>query len=420
MDNPTEMLIQSRTGKRHYAAVFIALVAACGLLWLGYRPWKERQQALASTAKEDSDRALPVTAALAKRSPGSLDLSLPGSVAAITESSIYARAEGYVKARLVDIGDRVKAGQLLVEIDTPELDDQLRQAVARVAQANAVIGQSKAAVTQTLSNLRLAEINIGRSRELVRQGIAARQDLDDKQAAYDARQADVQAAKAALNSAEESARAAQSEVARLTNLTAFKKVTAPFAGVITSRTTDVGNLINSSALASGRELYRLADISTVRLMINVPEPSAPAIRPGQAARVILQEFNGQAFQGKVTRTANALDAGTRTLPTEVQVPNPSGKLLPGMYANVVITASGGGPAVTIPGDTVTVRSDGAYVAVIQPGSVIHFQKVALGRDYGSEVEVTQGLQGTETLVVNPSDSVREGVKVNPKMQQSKK
>jgi RND family efflux transporter MFP subunit len=419
MDNPSEILIQSRTGKKHYLAALLLLAAIGGLVWFGYHPWKQRQDNLTASAKENGERALLVTAVRAKRSPGSLELALPGTASPIYETSIYARAEGYVKARHADIGDRVKTDQLLVEIDTPELDDQLRQAVARLAQARAAIGQSKAAIAQSQANLKLAELNVGRSRELVRQGIVSKQDGDDKQATYEVRLADVEAQKAALNSAEASARAAESEVARLTNLTAFKKVSAPFDGVITSRTCEVGNLINSSALASGRELYRLADIATVRFLINVPEPSAPAIQPGQTAQVTLQEFGNQIFAGKVARTANSLDAANRTLLTEVHVPNPQRKLLPGMYAQVKIVAGRGGPALTIPGDTVTVRSDGTYVAVIKPDSTIHFQKITVGRDYGAELELTEGLEGGELLVVNPGDSVREGVKVTPAMQKEK-
>jgi RND family efflux transporter MFP subunit len=419
MDNPTQLLAQSRTSKRHYVAVILALLAAAGLLWIGYQPWKQRQVSLAAEAKEEGEHAVLVTAVRAKRASGSVDLALPGTVSALYETSIYARSEGYVRARHADIGDHVKAGQLLVEIDTPELDDQLRQAVSRVAQAKAVIGQSKAALAQSQANLKLAELNVGRSRELVRQGIVAKQDGDDKQATFEVRQADVLAMKASITSAEESARAAESEVARLTNLTVFKKVMAPFSGVITSRTCEVGNLINSSALASGRELYRLADISTVRVLINVPEPSAPAILPGQAAQVTLQEFGNEIFRGKVARTANSLDAANRTLLTEVHVPNPSGRLLPGMYVQLKIAAAKGGPVVTVPGDTLTVRSSGSYVAVIAPDSKVHFQKITIGRDYGAEVEVSEGLHGGELLVVNPGDSVREGVKVTPTVQKGK-
>jgi RND family efflux transporter MFP subunit len=324
-----------------------------------------------------------------------------------------------VKARLVDIGDRVKAGQLLVEIDTPELDDQLRQAVARVGQAKALIGQAKAGIAQSEANLKLARLNLDRSQQLVRQGVSSRQDGDEKQATFEVRVADLEAQKASLNSAQESARAAESEVARLTNLTAFKKVTAPFDGVITARTCEVGNLINSSALASGRELYRLADISTVRFVMNVPEPSARSIQPGQPARLTLQEFGNEVFDGKVARTSSALDAANRTLVAEVHVPNPKRRLLPGMYAMIKLIAGQGGPLVTVPGDTVMTRSDGAYVAVIRSDSTIHFQKIVIGRDYGDELELADGLAGGELLVVNAGDTVREGVKVTPSMSKAK-
>lgn len=419
MDDPTKILVQSRTGRRHYVAALLGLAAIGGLVWFGYQPWKQRQDSLTASANESGARAPLVTAARAIRSTGSIELVLSGTASPLYETPIYARSEGYVKARHVDIGDRVKAGQLLVEIDTPELDDQLRQSVARLAQTRAAIGLAKAGIAQSEANLKLAKLNVGRSRELVRQGVASQQDGDEKQAVYEVRSADVEAQKASLNSAEESARAAESEVARLTNMTAFKKVTAPFEGVITSRTCEVGNLINSSALASGRELYRLADISTVRFLINVTEPSAPSIRPGQIAHVTLQEFGNQILTGKVVRTANSLDPANRTLLTEIHVPNPQRKLLPGMYAEVKITAGQGGPTLMIPGDTVAVRSDGSYVAVIKPNSTVHFQKIAIGRDYGVDLEVTGGLEGGELLVVNPGDTIREGVKVTPAVPKGK-
>ncbi len=411
MDNPTEVLKRTQTGKQHYAGALLVLVCIAGLGWLGYRPWKEREKVLFAAAKEEGDRAVPVTAVRVRRAPGSIELTLPGSVSAISETSIYARAEGYVLARHADIGDRVKAGQLLVEIDSPELDEQLRQSRARQAQAKAAIGQVRAALAQSQATLRLAELQVNRTRQLVQQGIVSKQEGDDKQAVFEVRQADVEAQKAALNSSEESARATEAEVARLTSLTVFKRVVAPFAGVITSRTTDVGNLINSSALASGRELFRLADLSTVRVMMNVAEPSAPSIQVGQAAAVVIQVLPGRTFAGKIARTANALDPANRTLLTEVHVANADGKLLPGMYAQVKVLAGKGGPSMLIPGDTLTVRPDGTYVAAVTASSTVHFQKVTVGRDYGAELDIADGLQGDEMLIINPGDAIREGVKV---------
>ena len=416
MDNPTEVLNQGRTGKRHYVAALLLLLLIAVLLWLGYRPWRKREDTLLATAKADDNRVISVTAVRARQTTGSQPLELPGTISAIVETSIYARAEGYVKARYADIGDHVRDGQLLAEIDTPELDEQLRQAKTRVAQAVASARQASAAVVQAQANQKLAQIENQRTQQLVKEGVFAKQQADTTQATYDARAADVDAMKAALHAAEEATRAAESEVARLTELTRFKRVTAPFGGIITSRTCDVGNLINSSSLSAGREMYRLADIGTVRILINVPEPNAPAIAAGQLTQVSPQAFPGKVFNGRVARTANALDAANRTLLTEIHVPNPAGRLLPGMYAQVKILAAQGGPVVLIPGDTIAVRSDGSYVVIVTGSSTAHFQKVGIGRDYGSRVEVASGLRGSELLVVNPGDNIREGVKVTAVVQ----
>jgi RND family efflux transporter MFP subunit len=411
MDNPTEVLNQGRTGKRHYVAAVLLLLLIGALLWVGYRPWRKREDALLAAAKEDSGRAAAVTAVRATRTTGTQPLELPGTISAIAETSIYARAEGYVKARYVDIGDHLRTGQLMAEIDTPELDEQLRQAKAQLAQTIATAGQSRASLVQAQANLRLADIENQRTQKLVKEGVFAVQQADTTQAAYDARMADVDAARAAVHAAEESTHAAQAEVARLTELMRLKRVTAPFAGVITSRTCDVGTLVNASSLSAAREMYRLADISTVRILINVPEPNAPSIAAGQPSQISPQAFPGRTFAGRVARTANALDAANRTLLTEIHVPNPDGKLLPGMYAQVKLLAAQGGAVVLIPGDTITVRSDGTYVVTVDASSTAHFRKVGIGRDYGSRIEVSSGLSGSEVLVVNPGDSIREGVKV---------
>jgi len=200
---------------------------------------------------------------------------LPGALAPVTESQVYARSEGYIKSRLVDIGDRVKAGQLLVEIDTPELGEQLRQSHYRYDQFMAQSGATKAALVLAQANLRLAEVTLQRTEKLVKEGILSKQEYDNQKAVYDVRAAETASAEANLKAADEGKRSVNSDVERLIFLTKFQKVTAPFDGIVTSRTCEVGNLITAAAVASGRELFRIADPASLRVMINVPQPNVP-------------------------------------------------------------------------------------------------------------------------------------------------
>jgi RND family efflux transporter, MFP subunit len=387
------------------------LIVLTALFFAGYLPRKHREEGIVTAANREK-AALPVVSVVTvRRSPAQSQLELPGNVQALGETPVYARAEGYIVKRYVDIGDRVKAGQILVAIDAPELDQQRRQAQARLAQSRAALTQSQAAQRQAASNMKLAETTLGRWRDLVNQGILSKQEGDEKQAAFEARRADLEAGQANVNAANENIHAAEADLQRLMQMQSFEKVTAPFAGIITARNCDVGNLITPAALATGRELFRLADISRIRVFVSVPEVFVPAVRVGQTAELTLQAYPGRKFAGTIFRTSNALDTGTRTLTVEVQVPNPDGALMPGMFAQVTMANSSRNPSLIAPGDTLLSRSDGQHVAVVGADSIVHHKKVQVGRDSGSDVEILSGLNGDERLVVNPTDEVRDGAKV---------
>jgi RND family efflux transporter MFP subunit len=391
--------------------LFIAMVFGA-LLALGLLPRRERVAAITKEAREEALEIPSVTVTKAEATPPVRELNLPGSVAAIGETPIYARAEGYIKIRKVDIGDRVKAGDMLVEIDSPELDQQIAAAKARLDQMKAALGQARASEQQAQAQLKLANVTRERVSRLVAEGVISKQEGDNSQALYEVRTADVAAAKAAISAAEQTIRAQESEIARLNELATFKRVTAPWDGIITVRNCAVGNLITPSAIAQGRELFRLADIRILRVFVNLPQANVPDVQAGQPAEVVIAGTS-RAFPGKVSRLATAIDVNTRTQLTEVQVTNQGEALLPGMYVQVKLKGGAPRSVVIAPGDTLVTRTDGSFVATVADGARVDFRKVTIGRDLGTSVEILSGLNGGESLIVNPSDAVKDGVRVRP-------
>ena len=397
---------------RAIGILFLLAMAAAGVFFVGWMPRKERLQMIEAEAKSNSEERLAVTVAKVKLSPPTHELSLPGNVSAIGDTPIYARAEGYIKIRKVDIGDRVKAGDTLVEIDSPELDQQLRNTKARLEQLKAAAMQVRAAIEQASANVKLADINFGRSKQLVAEGIIARADLDEKTAIFDARKADVRAQEANLVAANGAVNAQVAEVARIEQLTQFKRVTAPWDGIITQRNCAVGNLITPASIAAGRDLFRLSDISKLRVFVNVPQSNVGDVKMGQKATVRVPEIN-RTFIGTVARAASALENQTRTMLTEVSVVNQGNALLPGMYVQVALETSLARRMLLVSGDTVVTRSDGTFVAVVGKDSKVTFRKIDIGRDYGTELEAIGGVVEGDMVVVNPSDDVKNGVVVRP-------
>jgi len=401
-----------RSSIRRLLITCIISLPILALLLIGYLPRRERLRALI-TASEREGHSLPVVNTVrVRRAASTSELVLPGNIQAITDAPIYARADGYVLRRYADIGDRVEVGQVLAEIETPDLDQQVRQARANLLQARSALAQAEANLVQAKSTEHLAQLTVERWKVLVARGVLARQDGDQKEADYEVAVANRKAQEANVNAAQSNVSAAEANLGRLLDLQGFEKITAPFSGLVTARNFDVGALVASGSV-SGHELFHMAQIGVVRIFVDVPQSYAPFIHTGLAAVVTVQQLPGRLFAGKVMRTSESLDPNTRTLLTEVDVPNPASSLLPGMYAQVTLRSVIAEPPLLVPGDALVTRANGTRVAVVGEDGIVHFQKVSVGRDYGTETEVLSGLQGQELVIINPTDDVREGAKVKP-------
>lgn len=403
-------------------AVFVVL------FFVGYLPRRHRENGINKEAKEEESSLPVVTVTQVKKSAPSSELLLPGNITPLTEAYLYARAAGYVKRRYVDIGDTVREGQLMAEIDAPDLDQQVVQARASLQQARANLGQTQASLEQAQAQQKLTGVTLARWKTLVAKGVLSQQEGDQKQADYDNATAQVHVQEANIRAAQDNVRASEANLARLIELQGFKFIRAPFTGVVTSRSVDVGSLIStagsgqgnpnlgSNAAGSGNtsgELFRVAQIDRLRILVNVPQSYSPIIHLGLPANVTVQQMNRMTVVGKVTRTANSLDQNTRTLLTEVQIDNRNHTLLPGMYVQLQFVSERTDPPILIPGDSLVVRSKGPEVAVVEQGNKVHFVPITVGRDYGTDIEVTSGLKGGEHVVVNISDDVREGLEIKP-------
>ncbi len=316
-----------------------------------------------------------------QRSPAQLHLDLPGNITAFEEAPIYARVSGYLKRWLTDIGTRVTAGQPLAEIDTPELDQELNQANAALAQANA--------------NLEIARISAERWQKLLVSDSVSKQDTDVRVATWHAREADVNAQEA--------------NVKRLIELTNFKTLVAPFPGIITVRTMDAGTLITAG---SSREIFRLARIDPLRVYISLPQAYSQMVKTNDEATLTFSELPGQCFTGKVDRTAGAIDPISRTLLTEILVTNQDGKLFPGAHAMVRVNMNTGVDPVVVPVNTLLFRNEqGVQVGLVDSDGKVRLADVTVGRDYGTTVEIVHGLTETDNVILNPSDSLEAGIQV---------
>jgi RND family efflux transporter MFP subunit len=357
-----------------------AIIAGVIALLLAIWGVVERVRARSALAKETASEALPIVITTnPMRSPASEELVLPGSVQAFIEAPIYARTSGYLKRWYTDIGSRVKQGQLLAEIDTPEVDQQLGQARADQGTAQA--------------NYELAKTTNDRWQTLLTTHSVSQQDADSK--AGDA---------AAKKAAEQSAAA---NVARLNDLESFKRVVAPFDGVITQRNTDIGALISAGDNA-GAALFREADTRRLRVYVSVPEPYATATAVGVTAELRFTEHPTRGFPATVVRTAEALDPNLRTLQVELQVDNSDGSLFPGAYAEVHFKIPGTIENLRLPTNALLFRSAGLQVAIVDANGHVHLKSVAPGRDFGSSIEIVSGVAPQDRVVLNPADSLTEG------------
>ncbi len=363
----------------------------------GALPRWHRENELQSQLSEAAQTPPAVSVAVARSAPAHAEQLLPGNSLPLFETAIAARTNGYLKRRLVDIGDRVAEGALLAEIATPEIDDQLEQ-------SRATLLQSRANLVRDEASQEYADIELERVRTLLKRGSISREE-HDRQAAL------TKVATANVHATEATIRLNEADVQRLTDLQSYEKISAPFGGVITVRNYDAGALItadNPSALP----MFRLAQIDTLRVMIDVPQVFATSIVVGQAATVFRREDPQRQFTGKVTRMATALDPSTRTMLTEVQVPNPDGALLPGMFLQVKFITGDESPRVLVPAAALLTRAEGTFVPVLDESDLVHYVAVQLGRDFGAEIEVTAGLRGGESVVVHPGDAFPDGTRVS--------
>jgi RND family efflux transporter MFP subunit len=310
-------------------------------------------------------------------------ITLPGMTQAYSESPVYARVNGYVRTWYADIGTHVRKGDLLAEIDAPDVDQQLSQARAMLTQAEA--------------NLKLAGITAARYQDLIQTKSVSQQEVDQNNQNLAAQQANAQAATA--------------NVGRLEQMQGFEKVYAPFDGVITERKTDFGDLINAGNDGTGRELFRVSQISTIRVFVNVPEEYSQQIVNGASTSMDLTELPGKEFRGSVTRTSNAIDPLSKTLLVEVDVPNPAGQLLPGAYANIHLKVPRGVVPLVLPNSSILFQSAGPQVAIVGHENQIELRKVTLGRDFGDTVEILSGVTSKDAVVANPPDSLTSGMLV---------
>ncbi len=363
--------------------LIILAVGAIVLAYVIYTGVTSRARADVDLQRATLANAVPtVTVVHPKLSSGAQEIAVPGNMQAFIDTPIWGRASGYLKAWYADIGARVKAGQLLAEIESPETDQQLQQA--------------KEDLTTAQANLKLAQITAERYNNLFKTDSVSKQDVDN--AVQDA------AAKTA------GVASAQANVKRLEQLVSYEKIFAPFDGVVTARNIDVGALVSAGTNAPGKELFHLTSISTLRVYVNVPEVYDRAARAGGDAYLTLTEFPGHQFHGTVVRNANAIDTASRTLLVEVDVKNPSGELLPGSYVSVHLKLPSKVQAVTVPVNTLLFRSEGLRVGVVRQGRV-DLVPVTIGRDFGNEVELVSGVTSQDDIIVNPSDSIVAGQQV---------
>ncbi len=357
------------------------------LVILGAFTLFQRRAQYHALAEETEALAIPTVAVIHPTTEAAQeDLVLPGTLQAYVESPIYARTNGYLKKWYHDIGSRVPKGELLADIDTPEVDQQL--------------SQSRADLNTAEANANLSRITATRYQDLIKSDGVSKQEVDNAVGDYEAKAATVKSSEA--------------NVRRLEEMESFKHVYAPFSGVITRRNIDIGTLINAGNGGAQQELFTLAQTDPIRVYVSVPEMYSPSVRAGLGAYLELTQYPGQNFQGKVVRTAEAIDPNTRTLLTEVDVPNKNDQLFPGGYAQVHLQVKVAASRVQVPVNALLFRAEGLRAVVVDANHKTHLRQLTIGRDFGTSLEVLQGLQPDDWIVVNPPDSIDEGENVRVK------
>jgi RND family efflux transporter MFP subunit len=380
---PSPEGFRSRPGARRRTAILVAAAALALLALVIYSGVHSRAVAEARLEQRTEQAAIPTVDVLFPREGApTQEIVLPGNTQAFSDSPIYARTSGYLRRWYFDIGAHVQKGQLLAEIETPEVDQQLLQARADLDTAQA--------------NLNIAKITASRWQDLVSTGSVSQQETDQAVS-------NLSAVKAAVESS-------SANVRRLEQLQSFEKIYAPFDGIITARNTDIGALIDAGASTQPKELFHMAAIRTLRLYVAVPEVYSRAAHSGAPATLTLDEFPGQTFHGALVRNSNSIDLASRTLLVEVDVDNPTGQLLPGAYVFVHLKLPDQTHSVTIPSNTLIFRKEGLQVGLVRNGKA-ELVPVRISRDYGNSVEIVSGLQPTDAVIVDPSDSLVAGMPV---------
>ena len=360
----------SNSSGRFWLIILIILAVFAGLFVLGYLPRHKQEKARNAEAQQVTNAKPTVTVAKAKSAPDTTTVTLPADTKSLRETFVFAQANGFVKSWSADIGQKVHTGQVLAEVTTPELDQQVAQARA---------------------NLGLARTSYNRLAGVALPGAISKQELDVAKSQFSVQQAALQ---------------------QLLAQQSFRRITAPFSGTVTQRNVEVGSLVSSSN-APGSQLFKIEQTGTLRAFVQVPQNFAPSIKSGMTADYLVPEFVGKPFRGKVVRDAGALDPNTRTLLTEVQIPNSGGQLRPGSYAQVKFYLPRTAPSVIIPANALVPGGTDSRVATVQDGK-IHYQSITTGRDFGNQLEVSQGLKGGELLVLNPAETLSEGEAVQTK------
>jgi RND family efflux transporter MFP subunit len=401
--------------KSHWGFLLLVLLLAAGLAGgIAYELSQRKAQgrALAAGMVAASGSGAPVVDVTRVRvAPSGATVDIPGQTMALVETPIYARTDGYIKQRKVEMGDRVKKGDLLLELDTPDLDQQIEQARATLAQSEAALAQLQANLTASQSGLKLARITAQRNQDLEKQGIISKQDNDTSTAALESGEANVNAASESIRAQRSLIAANEANVKRLVETKNYARIEAPFDGVITYRNaqaSDPGTLISSGSASSSAVILKVSQIQPLRVFVDVPQSYAPVVHAGESAGLLVEEFPGRVFPAKVTSTTNAVDPTSRTMLTVLQVDNSSGTLLPGMFAKARFNLPHTINVLRLQAEGLLFRTAGPMAMVVGQDHKVSLHKITLGRDYGSDVEVTAGLEDGDMVVMNPTDAIGEG------------
>ena len=372
-----------RTIRRgRYVAWTLTLAVVVVLITIGLVGRMRSSTAAAPAAPSDTPT---VTFLYAERGKPKTELTLNGSIQSVNEAMLYARTNGYLKTWLVDIGDKVRSGQMLAEIETPELDQELQEAQAKLAQIKV--------------NMELARTTAERYQGLRGDDAVSPQEVDDKVGAYEARKAEYAVT--------------QAQIKRLQELRGFQRVVAPFAGTVIARNAEKGQLVTAGSANPNGWLFKIAQTDGLRVVVPVPQSYLRMVRATQTADILVREYPEKVFPAKVTRHAGALDAATRTMLVELRPEAAVGELVPGMYCQVRFQLTNPTPSIVLPHNALLVGSEGTRVAVVDGGNTVRIRQIAIGRDFGKEVEVISGVGEKERVIMNPRDTIEEGMKVNP-------